>query len=162
LRLSGVSKILSGPPFRAQLSGLDLNGDGTLNDLLPGTGWNELNRRQDTDDLRRLVDQFNSDFAGARTATGQLISPVVLPANFGFGDTVFSQDFRVARLFRLSEQYELNVFGEVFNLFNVANLDGYGVNLADRTAFGQPNRRVNQVFGSGGPRAFQLGIRLGF
>jgi len=36
LRVSAVSKVLSGPPFRAQLFGLDLNGDGTINDLLPG------------------------------------------------------------------------------------------------------------------------------
>jgi hypothetical protein len=86
----------------------------------------------------------------------------MLPASWGFGDTIFSQDFRVARIFRLSERYEVNVFGEVFNLFNVANLDGYGVNLAEPAAFGKPNRRVNQVFGSGGPRAFQLGVRFSF
>jgi hypothetical protein len=162
LRLSGVSKILSGPPFRAQLFGLDLNGDGTINDLLPGTGWNELNRSLGKDDLRGLVDKFNMTFAGQRTPTGQLISPVTAPSRFDLGDTAFSQDFRLARIFKFSERYELNVFGEVFNLFNVANLDGYGVNLADPAAFGQPNRRVNQVFGSGGPRAFQLGARFSF
>jgi hypothetical protein len=162
LRLSGISKILSGPPFRAQLSGLDLNGDGIINDLLPGTGWNELNRSLNKNDLRRLVDQFNTTLAGQRTPTGQVISPATLPSSFDFGDTVFSQDLRLAKIFRLSERYELNVFGEAFNLFNVANLVGYGVNIADPNAFGQPNRRVNQVFGSGGPRAFQLGARLSF
>jgi hypothetical protein len=162
LRLSGISKILSGPPFRAQLFGLDLNGDGTLNDVLPGTGWNELNRIVDADELSGLVDEFNTNFAGQRTPTGQLISPVTLPSNFDFGDTVFSQDLRLARIFRLSERYELNVFGEVFNLFNIANLDGYSVNLADPNGFGQPNRRVTQVFGSGGPRAVQVGLRLSF
>ena len=53
-------------------------------------------------------------------------------------------------------------FGEVFNLFNVANLDGYGVNLLESSTFGQPNRRATQVFGSGGPRAFQVGGRINF
>jgi hypothetical protein len=162
LRLSGVSKILSGPPFRAQIFCLDLNGDGTINDLLPGASWNELNRSLDRDELRALADQFNTNFAGQRTPTGQLIAPVTLPSSFDFGDTVFSQDFRLARIIKLSERYELNVFGEVFNLFNVANLDGYGVNLASPSGFGQPNRRATQVFGSGGPRAFQLGARLSF
>jgi hypothetical protein len=162
LRLSGISKILSGPPFRAQLFGLDLNGDGIISDLLPGTGWNELNRSLNKDDLRTVADQFNANFAGQRTATGQLISPVTLPSNFDFGDSVFSQDLRLAKIFKLSEHHELNVFGEVFNLFNVANLEGYSVNLADPNAFGQPNRRVTQVFGSGGPRAWQVGARLSF
>ncbi len=40
LRLSSITSFASKPPFRAQLFGLDLNGDGKSNDLLPGTGWN--------------------------------------------------------------------------------------------------------------------------
>ena len=36
-RLSSISTFLSKPPFRAQISGIDFNGDGTINDLLPGT-----------------------------------------------------------------------------------------------------------------------------
>jgi hypothetical protein len=54
------------------------------------------------------------------------------------------------------------LIGEVFNLFNTANLVQYGGNLADPSTFGQPGARFNQVFGSGGPRSFQLGVRLGF
>ena len=56
----------------------------------------------------------------------------------------------------------LALFGEVFNLLNTANLVGYGGNLANPAEFGQPAARVNQVFGSGGPRAFQLGARISF
>ncbi len=162
LRVSGVSKVLSGPPFRAQLFGLDLNGDGTINDLLPGTGWNELNRGVDAAGLREIVERFNSSVAGGLTPAGQPIPPVTLPPSFRFGDSVFSQDLRVAKIFRFSDRYELNVFGEVFNLLNVANLDGYGINMLEPSTFGQPNRRVTQVFGSGGPRAVQLGARVSF
>jgi hypothetical protein len=54
------------------------------------------------------------------------------------------------------------VLGEVFNLFNVANLAGYSGNLRETAGFGQPTSRVQQVFGSGGPRAFQLGARFSF
>jgi hypothetical protein len=51
--------------------------------------------------------------------------------------------------------------GEVFNLYNAANLSGYSGNLTS-AGFGQPTSRVTQVFGSGGPRAFQLGARISF
>jgi hypothetical protein len=51
---------------------------------------------------------------------------------------------------------------EVFNIFNVANLGGYSFNLSNTSTFGQPTNRASQVFGSGGPRAFQLGGRFTF
>jgi hypothetical protein len=54
------------------------------------------------------------------------------------------------------------LFGEVFNLLNTANLIQYSGNIADTAAFGQPGARSSQVFGSGGPRAFQLGARISF
>jgi hypothetical protein len=51
---------------------------------------------------------------------------------------------------------------EAFNLFNIANLSGYGNGLVQTAAFGQPTARRAQIFGSGGPRAFQFGARLSF
>ncbi len=75
-RVSFLSTILSKPPFRAQMFGLDLNGDGTLNDSFPGVGWNQLNRGLDKDDLMRKVEEFNNSLAGGLTPRGQRI-PVV-------------------------------------------------------------------------------------
>jgi hypothetical protein len=57
---------------------------------------------------------------------------------------------------------------EGFNLLNIANLTGYSNSLNSLVApgqlqladFGQPTNRVNQIFGTGGPRAFQVGARL--
>ncbi len=49
----------------------------------------------------------------------------------------------------------------MFNVFNISNLSGYSFNLASPT-FGQPTQRANQVFGSGGPRATQIGARFSF
>jgi hypothetical protein len=50
----------------------------------------------------------------------------------------------------------------MFNVFNVANLGGYSFNLSNTATFGQPTNRASQVFGSGGPRALQLGTRFSF
>jgi len=49
----------------------------------------------------------------------------------------------------------------VFNVYNAANLSGYSGDLA-AAGFGQPSSRATQVFGSGGPRAFQLAMRASF
>jgi len=50
---------------------------------------------------------------------------------------------------------------EAFNIFNVANLTGYS-SVLNQPNYGQASARVGQVFGTGGPRAFQLGARLEF
>jgi hypothetical protein len=50
----------------------------------------------------------------------------------------------------------------MFNVLNVANLGGFSGNLANPAGFGQPTSRASQVFGSGGPRALQLGARFSF
>ena len=54
-----------------------------------------------------------------------------------------------------------HLIGEAFNLYNAANLSGYSGDLTN-PAFGQPTSRFTQVFGSGGPRAFQLAARVSF
>ena len=46
--------------------------------------------------------------------------------------------------------------------FNIANLGGHSFTLNNTAAFGQPTSRAGQNFGSGGPRALQLGARVSF
>jgi hypothetical protein len=72
-----------------------------------------------------------------------------------------TNDLRVTRIIRLRENIRLALIGEVFNIFNIANLGGYSDDL-QAANFGTPTTRTNQVFGSGGPRAFQIAARLGF
>ena len=111
----------------------------------------------------RLVQSYNQQFANKLTAGGQTAPILTLPANYSFNDNFFTQDLRVGRTFQLlSEHVRLSVFGEVFNLFNTANLVQYGGNLNEPSSFGQPGARFSQVFGSGGPRAFQFGARISF
>jgi hypothetical protein len=59
------------------------------------------------------------------------------------------------------ERWRLSLIGETFNLYNAANLSGYSSDLTS-AAFGQPTARFTQLFGSGGPRAFQLAMRISF
>jgi hypothetical protein len=152
---------VSKPPFSVFLNGLDFNGDGTLGDLLPGTTVNEFNRGLGKADLRRLVDLFNKTYAGKPDSHGTAIPLVTLPAHFEFGDPFVTQDVRLSRDFPLGEHLRLALIAEVFNLFNIADLSGRSGNLLSRS-FGQPKGRLTQVFGSGGPRAFQLAARISF
>lgn len=156
----------SRPPFSAFLgsptTGLDLNGDGTRGDLLPGTTVNQFNRGLDKQDLSRLVTDFNQNFAGRPAFLGGVIQPITLPARFEFGDVFFTHDLRLSRDFRLGTRGKFTLIGEVFNLFNIANLSGFSGDLTNPSQFGQPNSRVTQVFGSGGPRSFQLAARVSF
>ncbi len=152
----------SRPPFAPYVSGIDFNGDGTRDDLLPGTRVNQFNRGLDEGDLARLVERYNQDFAGKPLPNGQPAPRLTLPTNFSFNDNFFTQDLRLSREFTLGERVRLVLLGEVFNLFNTANLIQYGSNLANPAEFGQPAARFTQVFGSGGPRAFQFGARISF
>ncbi len=149
-------------PFAPYVGGVDFNGDGTLNDLLPGTTVNQFARDLDSADLANLVERYNSELAGRPTAGGQTAPRLTLPATYSFDDNFFTQDLRVTRTFTFGPQgLRLLLIAEVFNLLNTANLVQYGSNLA-AARFGQPGARFSQVFGSGGPRAFQFGARLSF
>jgi Carboxypeptidase regulatory-like domain len=152
----------SRPPFTAWLEDVDINGDGTNDDLLPGTKVNELARGLDEEDLQRLVEGYNQRFADRALCCGQTAPRVTLPSAYAFNDNFFTSDVRITHTFRLNERVRLLVFSEVFNLFNTANLVQYSGNLLERSTFGQPAGRFTQIFGSGGPRAFQLGARISF
>jgi hypothetical protein len=94
-----------------------------------------------------------------------------------FNDSFNALDFRLDRTFRHGERYSLTLLGEAFNIFNVTNILGFS-NLnysgfantltTDRnnpcysSSFGTPVSTAGGVFGSGGPRAFQLAAKLTF
>ena len=97
-----------------------------------------------------------------------------------FSDSFRSFDLRLSRPFALGGRRSLEAIAEVFNLFNVTNVlgvstrnySGYSNVLArdsqdpaspgylTSSSFGQAVTTAGGVFGSGGPRAFQLGLRL--
>ena len=157
-----ISAMSSRSPVMPSIASVDLDGDGTTTTPIPGMAFNCFNRGCDQADLAQAVAQFNQQYAGKRDARGQVIPQLALPAAYEFGDSFSSQDVRVTKTFNFRDHDKLAVFCEIFNVFNVANLGGYSFNLSNTTTFGQPTNRASQVFGSGGPRAFQVGARFTF
>lgn len=157
-----ISAMSSRGPLMPSIANVDLDGDGTTTTPLPGLDYNCFNRGCGKDDLAQAVASYNTTYAGQRDARNQLIPTLTLPASYEFGDWFSSQDIRVTKSFTWREQIRLAIFAEMFNIFNVANLGGYSFNLSNTANFGQPTSRAGQVFGSGGPRALQLGARFSF
>jgi len=150
---------------------------------LPGVAYGSLNAGTSHSGLAAAVAAYNSNVVGTVNAQGGKISPyLALPQNYAFGTPFITQDFRLTKTFNVKE-HKFSVFAEMFNAFNVANLTGYSFTLDTASTpnavcqqgsvlpgtansvpcnFGQPTQRINQTFGSGGPRALQLGARFTF
>ncbi|HXB75725.1 MAG TPA: hypothetical protein VNY05_46260, partial [Candidatus Acidoferrales bacterium] len=167
-QLGLISSSSSRGPIMPMISGVSLTGDGSTSAPLPGLAFNCLNSGCGKADLATAVASWNQNYAGKKDALGKTIPAVALPQNYSLGDGFNSQDVRLTKTFTYKERYKLSLFAEGFNVFNIANLGGYSFNLDQVTptnqtySFGQPTSRAGQVFGSGGPRAFQLGGRFQF
>jgi carboxypeptidase family protein len=168
-----ISAMASKGAFTPTVSDVDLDGDGTAREPLPGLSYNCFNRGCGKQDLEAAIQRWNSNFypngkpngttipfrPDARGRNIPFIDP--LPANYRLGDWFSSQDIRLTKKFTWKEHYQIAVFGEMFNVFNVANLSSFN-NTVNSGVFGLPTQRQGQVFGSGGPRALQLGARVSF
>src|SRR5262245_29826505 len=198
-QLSPLMEMRTGLPVSVTLPGnLDIDGDGTFTFRLPGTKVNSFGYNLNADDIRKLVDQYNASIPAPkdtpltgipvgpqRDAIGTALPYIILPDKFQSGDSFLTHDLRVTRSIRITEKVRLKLIGEGFNIFNIANLNGYSGALnayirptppsqinsqgtpgrppnQNEFNFGQPNNRVSPIFGTGGPRAFQLAARLSF
>jgi carboxypeptidase family protein/TonB-dependent receptor-like protein len=128
-------------------------------------------------DLNAFIREVNA--GGGASGFGAL--PFVRD-DLRLGDRFSSLDLRVQKNFKLSERINLQAIVEAFNLFNVTNIRGFDVESysgfqnalvrdsedpADRgflrsSTFGASLQTAGGVFGTGGPRAFQLAVRLSF
>jgi hypothetical protein len=171
IKMSVNSSIISATPVNPTISGIDLNGSGNttaypLFEAVPNAGlsYNCFLAGCSKDQLASAVATFNSTLAGKKAMNGATIPTLTLPSNYNFGSPVISQDFRLTKEFAYREKYKLSVFGEFFNAFNISNLTYGSFTLNQSTTFGQPSGRVGQssTFGSGGPRAIQVGGRFSF
>ena len=162
VQVSFISSFNSKQPFQPIITGTDFYGTGIDQFLLPGSGTNQFNFGLGKSDLINLVNQYNQTYAGKKGPnSAQTFPTVTLPQNFSTGHVFNSQDVRVTKLVKLGERLQWQVFGEVYNLLNTANLSGYSDNLL-APDFGQPTARFSSIFGTGGPRSFQLGSRISF
>jgi hypothetical protein len=126
-------------------------------------------------ELNTFIKQVNA--AGGPGAPLPLVSE-----NARFSDTFNSFDLRLSRLFKIGERVRIEPIAEVFNLFNVTNVlgvsnsnysgfnnvlvrdsnDPTNAGFLRSSSFGQPVTTAGGVFGSGGPRAFQLAAHVTF
>lgn len=187
--VSLISTAFSGVPESVFLpQNLDLSTTGTFSTYLPGTGPGSIGRSvHSVDQLNALIRAYNDSInslpntkaCGVRSPTGRCdlqtpSNPVLrlaeLPSDTQLGgDPLVSQDLRLTKTIAFSERYRLQVIGEVFNLFNIANLvnvndtilPAEGTPASDITTL-RPTQRSNSIFGTGGPRAFQFGARFNF
>lgn len=176
-QVSVNNSIISRAPVEPVIPNVDLNGAGNstfpINLAAPNLQYNCFAASCSKSQLASAISYFNATYAGQKDARGVTIPQLILPSDYQFGDPTFDTDFRVTKRFKvpkLREGTNLDIFGEFFNAFNIANLTGYSFTLntvnpnpAKQTfSFGQPTARFNQTFGSGGPRAIQVGARFSF
>jgi hypothetical protein len=130
----------------------------------------------DGHELNAFIQQVNSGGG----ISGQPLPLVDNDARFN--DSFNSVDLRVSRVFNFGERAKLEPAIEMFNIFNVTNVLGVSnVNYSGfsnvlvrdsndpsspgflkSSSFGRPVTTAGGVFGSGGPRAFQLAVRFSF
>jgi hypothetical protein len=180
----------TGLPATVTMGTFDPVGDGSSNFRLPGMKINEFGWSMNADDIRRLVNDYNSKYPAPanvalkdvprsqRDSQGRAYPYIVLPEKFANDDSFMTHDLRLSRTIRIREKARLQITAEGFNIFNIANLTGFSGVLdayvrpavtggtprlpATGLLFGQSTARVSAIFGTGGPRAFQVAARLSF
>ncbi|HYL98302.1 MAG TPA: hypothetical protein VEZ90_05050, partial [Blastocatellia bacterium] len=115
---------------------------------------------------------------GQGTGGDRNIVPTI-PRDSMYGDANYRVDLRVARDFRISERFAVEIIGEGFNIFNRSNFNGFNntlyvaqatlpttplsapVVLTKQANFFQPNNDGAPPDGTNA-RRFQLALRLRF
>lgn len=185
--ISVISSVNSGGPLSAFLPDF-VNLTGTTQDFssyLPGTQNGSVGRGVGSlDELNELIRNYNANIRSfaARIEGGVPVDPfgtplrevAELPPGTSIGtDSRISQDLRLTKSFRFTESKRLDLIAEVFNIFNVANLEHQADDqvLPAREDAQSPGfefttyratQRATSIFGSGGPRSFQFAVRFSY
>ena len=180
LALSGVAELGAG----FQLSGLWTLASGVPMDILMPGAQSRIPIIQRNAGGRQFTSagELNAFIQGVNASGG--IGGELLPlvsSNARFNDTFNSLDLRLSRAFPVG-RLRIEGLVETFNVFNVTNILGTStVNYSGfanalvrdsndpanpgylrSSQFGTPVRTAGGVFGSGGPFALQLGVRVSF
>ena len=172
-------------PYGVRLAPIVTLASGVPMDILVPDGGQRIPQLQRNAGGRlfQSAGELNAFITQVNAAGGFAGQPLPLVSdNARFNDSFSSVDLRVSKVFRISERINIEPIAEVFNLFNVTNVLGVSnVNYSGfsnvlvrdsndpstpgflrSSSFGQPVTTAGGVFGSGGPRAFQLAARLTF
>ena len=180
LALSGVADLGAG----FQLSGLWTLASGVPMDILMPSAQSRIPIIQRNAGGRQFTsaEELNTFIQGVNASGG--IDGELLPlvsSNARFNDTFNSLDLRISRTFPIG-RLRIDGLVEMFNVFNVTNILGTStVNYSGfanalvrdsndpanpgylrASQFGTPVSTAGGVFGSGGPFALQLGVRVRF
>jgi hypothetical protein len=127
--------------------------------------------------LNDFIERTNAAGGVYESSTGSYVILPEVTSNARFNDSFNALDFRLDRTFAFGERFRINLIGEAFNIFNITNIlgvsnlnySGYANTLAPDTnnaslssSFGKAVSTAGGVFGSGGPRAFQVAAKLSF
>lgn len=120
----------------------DFTGDGTVQDLLPGTNVGAFNRTVGVSGLAGLIANYNANYANQPTPAGQLliqqglftlsqlqalggVAPTITPPPAGqVGmSPLRAFDLKISWDHKFGEHFEIEPSCGIFNLFNFANWD---------------------------------------
>ena len=169
LRLSGIWTVASGVPMDIRMP--------DASKRVPTLSRNAGGREFET------AAELNSYITSLNASGG--IDGVPLPLvndDARFNDGFDALDLRLSRRFTIGKSASLEAIVECFNVFNVTNILGFsGTNYSGfsnvlardssepgdpgflrSSSFGRALTTAGGVFGTGGPRAFQLGLRAQF
>jgi hypothetical protein len=127
----------------------DLNGDGIKSDRPNAPSWGNSKSFTHQQFEDGALSAFGGDFASPTYGTNG-----TLGRNTFRGPGIAEYDFSLFKMFAISERFKLQFRGEMFNVFNHANLTPPVANLAS-SSFGL-------VQSAADPREIQFGLKLLF
>jgi len=150
INLSGVFTARSTMPFSAT-AGIDLNGDGTVNDYVPGTPRNVFNRGKDAE-MMALVNAWRA-LQPPNALNPRGLGPI--DASQINTNEYFGLDMRVTKAFPLGGRQRVEVIGQVFNILNRTNLLAAWTTNALSSVFGTSSSAANM-------RQAEVAVRFAF
>ena len=175
--LSPIYTYGSGVPADTLVPGLTTITGSTEDARLPILPRNALGRDvKNSNQLNQYINTYNAlpvCPAPAPCRAGSQLQNV--PDGIDFYSPFRSLDMRLKKSIAIRERIHLDLIAEAFNLFNATNVRGFSnsnfsgrnitlnpVGSGNDSSFFAPVGTAGGFFGSGGPRAFQFAVRLGF
>ncbi|HEX8817829.1 MAG TPA: carboxypeptidase regulatory-like domain-containing protein [Terriglobales bacterium] len=156
----------------------DFTGDGTVQDLVPGTRVGSFDRDWHASGLNNLINSFNANYAGQATPAGQVLinnGLFTLTQLREMGDGVIPQlplappgqvnlawlkafDMKLSWTYKFMERFSIEPSAGFYNLFNFANFD-----LPSATLNGLLTGSVGQINGTNaiGHNVDRVGVGTG-